>query len=403
MSSTSVRVGWGLSLLALATISAATLSPAEVRQALPPCLWCGERALADFLSNIVLFFPLGLGLGLASVQLRKGILLALLLSSSVEAMQMIIPGRHPNLVDTVSNATGCALGVIIATQAHTFLNRWIRRRPFMVAGVWLALTSSLFVFGGLLMNRHLPADTTYFGQWTPNLGHLEWYRGRVLSAEVSGLRVGIGPLMNETDRLRSLMDPGPQVHVDFIAGPPPDGLASLFSIADSEARGLLLLGIDRDDVVVESFSLANELTLDSPEFRFSGMAAGFSAGDTLTMSTSWDVFERRVCIGILNREECRSFPTVTRVWSFLMFPSSLPDMLFDALDIVTVIVAAVPLILFLSSSPAAAGAASALLSGVIALGHLASPDLAAAGKLALIPLALFSVIIPIQRRYKSSV
>jgi VanZ like family len=78
-------------------------------------LWGFEQRLdiRDFLLNIVLFMPLGLSLnGLPSRWKKLGVALVICmgLSTTVEVLQMALPGRNPNLLDIVSNSLGGLLG-----------------------------------------------------------------------------------------------------------------------------------------------------------------------------------------------------------------------------------------------------------------------------------------------------
>ena len=106
------RLGYWLATAGLAFIFVLTLSPypeAAARAASTPltCIVCGDRGGVDVLLNILLFLPLGFGLALADFSWRRVLILALLLSFSIELLQMkAIAGRDASLGDVLTNTFG---------------------------------------------------------------------------------------------------------------------------------------------------------------------------------------------------------------------------------------------------------------------------------------------------------
>ena len=78
-------------------------------------------------ANVVLFVPAGLLLCAAFPGLSRLVvwLLCVAASVSVEAAQILLPGRHSSPVDVVTNATGAALGVLL----HVVVGDRRRTRP----------------------------------------------------------------------------------------------------------------------------------------------------------------------------------------------------------------------------------------------------------------------------------
>jgi VanZ family protein len=75
--------------------------------------------LADTIGNILLFFPLGVGVFFAfrrfspdSVRapLIVALFLGLLLSIGIETFQYLVPNRIPSVSDTIANAGGAVFG-----------------------------------------------------------------------------------------------------------------------------------------------------------------------------------------------------------------------------------------------------------------------------------------------------
>ncbi|NPB08762.1 MAG: VanZ family protein [Thermodesulfobacteria bacterium] len=83
-----------------------------------PLLSSKHHSLFDLASNVLLFVPFGFFLGLAwgpglSTLVRAAVL-ALLLSGSVEVVQLFLIKRHPGLSDIVTNVAGALLGAAAA-------------------------------------------------------------------------------------------------------------------------------------------------------------------------------------------------------------------------------------------------------------------------------------------------
>ncbi len=128
MSGTSVATSTRAALIAsVALILLATLTPigaASIPPTSPWCVDCGGHWLADALSNIALFIPLGVTLRRTSRRVAwwwvLGISVAL--SLGVETLQSIglPPGRSPTLADVIANACGGLCGFLLASAGRWF-------------------------------------------------------------------------------------------------------------------------------------------------------------------------------------------------------------------------------------------------------------------------------------------
>jgi hypothetical protein len=285
--------------------------------------------LADGLLNIILFLPLGVALGLYHASLRRALLLAALLSALIELVQFAIPARVPSVGDVLSNSIGAALGWSLVWLAPHWL------RPPRVAAARLSLIAALCVMGATVLTGFLvspaPPHSTYSGQWTPNLDHLEWYRGRVLRAELASLPLPSRRL-EDSDSVRALLLEGAPLTVEAVAGPRPPGLASLFSIYDREERQVALVGVDRDDLVFNYRTRALALTLDQPDLRLRRVMSAFSPGDTISVRVARH--GQAYCMTIGATERCGLGFTAGDGWKLLFHPEHLPRHLGWALNLV---------------------------------------------------------------------
>jgi hypothetical protein len=306
---------------AVLAIAAATLFPTgdDPAERMEWCLLCGERGLADAILNVFLFIPLGAALALRGTPARRTLLAGAVVSLAVEVLQHLVPGRDPNPADVLFNTLGTGLGFLLLRTLPLWADppRECGRRALAAA---VALPLLALLAAGVLLGPGLPRSV-YFGQWTADLGYLEWYRGKVLEAHVGEVAVPSRRMEAESPRLRELLLRGAPVRVEAVAGPPPPALAPVFSIYDHLRREVVLLGVDREDAVFRYRTLGTALRLDQPDLRFPGALRGVRAGEPLRLALSGAGRDR--CLRVNAARECSLGFTVADAWTLLLFPSRL--------------------------------------------------------------------------------
>ncbi|HEX2188967.1 MAG TPA: VanZ family protein, partial [Longimicrobiaceae bacterium] len=182
------RAGAVLTLASVLVIASLTLFPTDDRSGgLTLCLFCGSRGLADAILNVFLFVPLGAGLALGGAGILAATLVGGAFTGGIEFLQSLIPGRDASPPDLLFNTLGCVLGAALVRSAPAWLHPAPgRRRRWLAAGLGLPLL--VLLAGGVLLSPR-PSRDVYAGQWTAELGHLERYRGRVVSAHVGEVPV----------------------------------------------------------------------------------------------------------------------------------------------------------------------------------------------------------------------
>lgn len=108
-------------LLSLVVIIVSTLYPFKFSLSEPFSLLISRTSKLDILANIVLFAPLGFGLGSALAKRKYSFitnLLAILLlggslSLTIEILQAFLPGRDSSLWDVLTNTTGAGVGYLL--------------------------------------------------------------------------------------------------------------------------------------------------------------------------------------------------------------------------------------------------------------------------------------------------
>ncbi len=319
------RRAWGAILaLSLLAIGAATLAPGEgapdggTGQGISWCLVCGDRGAADAVLNVLLFVPLGVAIGLSRGRWPLLALVPLLLTLAIEATQLLLPARQSALGDLVANSAGGWLG-LAATRLR---GAWLRpapRRAFRLGAGWVTGAVGVFLVTGWILQPSYPASVWY-GQWTAELAHLEAYRGRVLEARIGNLAVPSRRL-DDPARARALLAAGAPVRVRFIAGPPPSGVAPVFSIFDERRREILLLGADGEDMVLRYRTRALSARFVQPDLRVRGPFHAVAPGDTLELTVHRPV-DAGFCVRLgAEAARCGLRHSVGRGWALLLHPT----------------------------------------------------------------------------------
>jgi hypothetical protein len=291
------------------------------------CVYCGERAGADAILNVFMFGPFGMALALRQWRFGHAVLLAMSFSSVIEFTQLFIPGRDANLGDILANTVGAGLAVyLVRTARHWMLPRAHVQGQFSFAAGFFAVGTILT--GAYLTGPALPRST-YFGQWTPNLQHLEWYRGRVLSASIGNVPLPSQQLA-DSRTVRDLLLAGTPLSLEVVAGPRPQYLGSLFSIADGSKREVILVGVERDDLVVRYRTRSVAARLDQPAFRLDNAFGDVTVGDTVHV-TAWRE-GRGYCVRVNTSRFCPVGFTAGRSRSVFLSTERLPTPWQQVLD-----------------------------------------------------------------------
>jgi len=265
------------------------------------CILCGQRAVADGFLNLLLFFPFGWVLG-GTRGITRTAGWGFLASFSIEAIQLFIPGRYTSFADLVANTLGAGAGAY-AAGAKTL--------PVRSA----AITVSVLLFLPLLMLKPAPpAGGVYFGQWTPSLGRMEVYRGRILSATV-GNTVVRSWRSDATAALRKDLENGSPIRIRLQVGPPPAAQAPVFSIFDDRQRGAFMLGADGTDLFIRLRRMGTTFGLQTPTWWWKGAMEGFRIGDTIRVT--YGLSGRSPCLSVEGHTRCLTASADLGSWSLL--------------------------------------------------------------------------------------
>ncbi len=233
----------------------------------------------DFLLNILLFVPLGLGLGLAGFSWRRAVVLAALVSFSVELLQMkVIAGRDASLGDVVTNTTGGAVGALLGI----YWRRVVQPPPVPARLLALAYAVCLIVIWAgtaWAFGPTWPVGAPWYGQWAADLGHLKPFLGTPLSISTGGDPLLPGRALDQS-RLEDAVAADPSMTFRAVLGPRPTRLAPVGLIYDGWQREVILLGQERQDLSFRYRMRATILKLRNPRANLRNGMDG-QPGDTV--------------------------------------------------------------------------------------------------------------------------
>lgn len=251
------RVGWGMVAVAVGAIGGLTLTArpelAPLSEATPVwCLVCGSQGAVDVLLNVLLFVPLGVGLGLAGVRPRRAVLVAAIATLAIELLQLrVIAGRDASLSDLLTNTTGAGLGFWLSQHWRAMI---LPSPPgaARLAGGWAILVLAITGMTAASIAPSMPGPP-YWGQWTPELGGFAQHAGRVDSARVEDIAVPGGRRLRDSRALGdSLADGELDATVFAVLAAPVDGIAPIFRLVDGDGHQALLIAQTGTDLLVET-------------------------------------------------------------------------------------------------------------------------------------------------------
>jgi len=283
-------LGLTLVVLGALAIAIATLLPAPEPMdppTIPPlsCIVCGELGATDIALNLLLFAPFAAGLVLLGLPTARIFAMSVLMSLAIETLQIkLIPGRDASVSDLVTNSIG-ALIVAWIVHRRAALILPDRHRAGWLAAAGLAGWISLEAVSGWALQPSLPA-TVYWGQWAPNLGFLDQFRGAVLDARAGG--DSLPPTRSpESGRLRQqLLRGAAPVTARVITGHPPQDLAPIVSVFDARYTEIFLLGQRGDQAFFRSRTRVSGLKLRPPAIRIEH-AIPVTPGESLALAASY--------------------------------------------------------------------------------------------------------------------
>ncbi len=173
----------------------------------------------DVILNLILFIPLGLGLGLAGWSWRRTAALAAILSCAIEALQFwVVTGRDSSLGDLITNTSGAAMGALLAPHLGALL------LPGSELAARLLLGGTATWLGMLGLSAWLQAPGASVGKLTSNWAHHvakpNPFTGEVRSAALDGIPLPPSGQPVERNLVRGRLERGEaDLVLDVVSGP----------------------------------------------------------------------------------------------------------------------------------------------------------------------------------------
>jgi len=323
-----------MALVWMGLVASITLRPGRRRwlgidQLTELCLICGTRGSADAVLNVVMFVPLGFLIASLGRGVGVAFLFGLMSSTLIEGSQLFIPGRYPGVSDLLWNSSGALVGALLWRAGR---RRVESPKPGAVLGAAGFVAVSLLLGGVLLTPTQTDAD--YWGQWTPALGYMPQYSGRILNASLSGRPFPSYRLPDEPPH-RRLLEDGWELRGSVVAGEGPRSVAPILSVYDQNLQEIVLLGAHRDDLVYRERTLGKAMRFDSPDVRVLGGLAGVQPGDTMLVAGRR---EGELCLQVGDVERCGAGVTPGRTWGLLLYLEGPPESFRRTLDLLWLMV-----------------------------------------------------------------
>jgi hypothetical protein len=278
-------LGVATTALALIVIARLTMAPMgdTVTGHLDICLPCGYAGWADFLLNISLFVPLGIGLRLMELRQRTALLIAVILTITIESLQYaVIPGRESDTSDIIANSLGGALGIALADWRRLLLT------PSLAAAKRLGTGAAIIIclVAGVVQWALAPVfpHTVYFPQIAPDLPGLDQFHGDVLAATFDGSPIRIGRLSPEaSEAMRDSLAAGDAViAVTTRPAPGQPRMAPITDVHDQHRREIFFLARRGHDLVFRLSRRTEALGMHAPSVSLVEVfPSQFAIGDTV--------------------------------------------------------------------------------------------------------------------------
>lgn len=243
-----------VTILALAFVARLTLvsgpvDPDETHAGFFCLARCNNEGSRDFLSNILLFIPLGWALSHWLAR-RPAVLTCIAATIAIETLQAtVLVGRDSSSRDILANSLGGGLGVwLYHDWRHLF---W----PGRGTGLRLAAAALVAWFGVLTLSgfgTHLaPSSNPYYGITARAYGHYAQYDGQVLGLQVNGSVPPDGFWPDPSDLRAAMRRDSVLVTVQAVTGPAPRRTAPIYSVVDSAHDEQILVGQNRNALVLQ--------------------------------------------------------------------------------------------------------------------------------------------------------
>jgi VanZ family protein len=278
-----------LLLASLIAVAVVTLTPTAGGERISFwCLNCGERPAVDLLLNILLFVPVGAGLGLYGHRFRRAVVLALLCTCLVEALQFfVVPGRYASFRDILANFAGALAGYLLGRHWRTLVDPGYGTAPILAtaaASVWLV--TQAFTAWAMVIS---PPPEPWWAQLQPSHDRYPAvFTDRILGLSVGSIQIPKSAELSsdDSDTMRKQLLAGAPLRVVVTNVDATRGEAPIAIISGGPVHDVVWWAQDGLDGVFSVAVRGTLLGLRTPSVRIDDVVPGVR-GDTLTLAGSY--------------------------------------------------------------------------------------------------------------------
>lgn len=356
-----------LVLMTVAGILVLTLTPTSdswSRYA-PWCILCGERVGSDVVLNLMLFAPLGAVLTRRSEPMRA-VVVSTLLSLVIELLQTMVPGRDASLRDLLANSFGATIG----SMCVMLLPQWRRAGPTAlrrVIAMGLLPIAAVASTGWLL--QPLPAlDRVTFSHWSPRAYGFRPGAVTVEHVTLDGAPLPTGRLRDPV-AVRADLAAARELRVQWRTLERDWPTASVYALLDDGGGWTLLIGEQRDALVIRRPRRASALRFDVPTERLPLVLSPGTSSRSLVLR---DLRASPICAAVDGHTACADRVAAGGAWGLLRWSESWSPRVRRLLSTLTLVCFVLPLALLLCAVPRAA----AVAVGIVSIGGVVGAALA---------------------------
>lgn len=263
-----VIIGFIIGVVTLTPNSEPIISPVPML-----CIACGTYGGVDFLLNVVMFIPFGIGLYLFTGSWRKAAIFSILATVSIELLQVdVVANRDAGLSDVLANSIGGMFGALLAKTWKL----WIvpsRNQARILYIASLVLWASV-VTGSALLLKPTVTSHSWWAQVRPVLEGLDRFPGMVRKVVINDREIARGRIDDAYDfkgRFGSA-EVSVDAEVTFPAGvhDSTSNIAPITAIFDEAQKEIMMLGQNGRDLLFRSRTLTSALRLREPTFSLTG-------------------------------------------------------------------------------------------------------------------------------------
>lgn len=244
-----LRPGGVVAALGWAGIALATLRNAP-ESGMPHsmlCVVCGPIGGADVIQNILLFLPLGIGLGTTRASGTRAMALVIATTIAVELIQAtVLTGRFASLGDVLANSAGGAIGYWVGRRHMQWAFPSPRtRRALARSSVLAAVLMLVAATAGI--RRAVPPERLAL-EIAPMEDHGRWFQGSVATSSLGGEPIPAGPLPPAIES--NFRRYGGALSLTVVSVPWVEYESTIAAIVDPHSRGAVRVSQDGRNAVL---------------------------------------------------------------------------------------------------------------------------------------------------------